>query len=164
MLFFLFIPLRKIRFFFYFMRGFFFSRFSISAKKKRKIFNILQNARPIINLPAALKRRLMHIQRKSVGRLTRLNKKFLAEKVVKILFAPLLKKGKKKRRSSPDWERFGAESKAITSQSLQVPTAPIRTTFPRRQIQNRLCLCACRGIGAYCSLCTFCPPAGLRRL
>ena len=163
MLFFLFIPLRKIRFFFYFMRGFFSHAFLL-VLKKRKIFNILQSARPIKNLPAARNLSFLFVIEKVVGRLTRLNKKFLAEKVVKILFAPLLKKGKKKRRSSPDWERFGAESKTITSQSLQVPTAPIRTTFPRRQIQNRLCLCACRGIGAYCSLCTFCPPAGLRRL
>lgn len=83
------------------MRGFFFSRFSISVKKKRKIFNILQSARPIINLPAARNLSFLFVIEKVVGRLTRLNKKFLAEKVVKILFAPLLKKGKKNAEALP---------------------------------------------------------------
>lgn len=113
--------LEKFASFFYFMRGFFFSRFSISAKKKRKIFNILQSARPIINLPAVRNLSFLFVIEKVVGRLTRLNKKFLAEKVVKILFAPLLKKGKKK---TPKLSRLGTLRRRIKSNYFTIFTGP----------------------------------------
>lgn len=103
------------------MRGFFFSRFFISVKKKRKIFNILQSARPIINLPAARNLSFLFVIEKVVGRLTRLNKKFLAEKVVKILFAPLLKKGKKK---TPKLSRLGTLRRRIKSNYFTIFTGP----------------------------------------
>lgn len=145
MLFFLFIPLRKIRFFFYFMRGFFFSRFSISAKKKRKIFNILQSARPIINLPAVRNLSFLFVIEKIVGRLTRLNKKFLAEKVVKILFAPLLKKGKKKRRSSPIGNASAPNQKQLLHNLYRSQQPRFGQLFLRGK--SRIdCVCALAGV------------------
>ena len=144
LLFFLFIPLRKIRFFFYFMRGFFSHAFLL-VLKKRKIFNILQSARPIINLPAALKRRLMHIQRKSVGRLTRLNKKFLAEKVVKILFAPLLKKGKKNAEALPIGNASAPNQKQLLHNLYRSQQPRFGQLFLRGK--SRIdCVCALAGV------------------
>lgn len=133
--------------------------------KKRKIFNILQNARPIKKTAIRYNFKLLILNKKNLPTdLARQNKNIFSRKNCEISVCGDACKIAKKTPKLPAWERFGAVSKAITSQSLQVPVAPIRTTFPRRQIQNRLCSCACRGIGAYCSLCTFCLQAGLRRL
>lgn len=102
------------------MRGFFSHAFLL-VLKKRKIFNILQSARPIINLPAVRNLSFLFVIEKVVGRLTRLNKKFLAEKVVKILFAPPLEKGQKK---TPKLSRLGTLRRRIKSNYFTIFTGP----------------------------------------
>ena len=89
--------------------------------KKRKIFNILQNARPIKNLPAARNLSFLFVIEKVVGRLARQNKNIFSRKNCEISVCGDACKIAKK---TPELPRLGTLRRRLKSNYFTIFTGP----------------------------------------